>query len=134
MKLFNGKEWLWFKVKVKGHGKARHLSGKQKSPLLVVKAKRFYLSMPVDVNVTKLDKNNLVCAVDMGIKHTAVASIVNSEGTVVQRKFFHLGADIDRRDKLFASIRAKASKTGRLSKGESQFTHTLSQLATPLTS
>jgi IS605 OrfB family transposase len=62
-----------------------------------------------------------VCGVDLGIRKTATASIVTQDGTVVARRFFHRGADIDRRDKGLMQVRQKARLTmgtsGKLSAG-----------------
>ncbi|MEY2342110.1 IS200/IS605 family accessory protein TnpB-related protein, partial [Acidithiobacillus sp. IBUN Pt1247-S3] len=52
-----------------------------------------------------------VCGVDLGIRTTATASIVTADGTVVARRFFHRGADIDRRDKGLMQVRNKARLT-----------------------
>jgi IS605 OrfB family transposase len=55
--------------------------------------------------------------VDVGINTTATATIVDSNGTVISRAFFHRGKDIDRRDKVLGQIRHKSKLTKKLHKG-----------------
>lgn len=118
VKLWNGKAWVWETIAIKRKGKRHEASfDKCMSPALEVHGKRFQLAIPYQYKRAKQRKNDLVCAIDLGINTTATAAIVSSDGTVTARKFFHRPADIDRRDKGLASIRKKASATGRLCKG-----------------
>lgn len=96
----------------------RHLLDHSKglSPSLIVRNGKAHLSVPFKLHPAKLS-GDLVCAVDVGINTTATATVVNSGGTVIPRKFFHRGIDIDRRDKVLGRIRAKAKQTKKLHKG-----------------
>lgn len=96
----------------------RHLLDHSKglSPFLIVKNGKAHLSVPFRLHPVKLS-GDLVCAIDVGINTTATASIVSSGGTVISRKFFHRGGDIDHRDKVVQQIRAKAKLTKKLHKG-----------------
>lgn len=117
IKVWNGSDWVWLRVQVNGLRERHRLDhSKGLSPMLVVKNSKAHLSVPFKLHPAKLS-GGLVCAVDVGINTTATASIVSSDGTVIARRFFHRGRDIDRRDKVLQQIRRKASLTGRLSKG-----------------
>ncbi len=122
IKLWDGREWLWHSIPIKAK-RRRHLQGAWKSPLLVRSGKEVHLSMPFSlkpeaIKITDADGNSLpVCAIDVGINTLATASVVSPGGTVAARRFFHPGADIDRRNKRADLIRRKARKTGNLSKG-----------------
>jgi putative transposase len=117
IKVWNGSDWVWTTVQVTGL-RERHLldHSKELSPALIVKAGKAHLSVPFKLHPQKLSSNR-VCAVDLGINTTATATIVTSGGTVISRRFFHRGGDIDRRDKVLGQIRAKAKLTKKLHKG-----------------
>jgi len=119
LKLWNGKEWLWYTVPVRAK-RQRHLLGEIKSPSLVLrsgKGQRPYLSVPVRLQPKPRQDEGVVCAVDVGINTLATASIVSADGTVLARRFFHPASDIDRRNKQALLIRKAARKTAKLSKG-----------------
>lgn len=115
LKLWDGREWLWHAIPIRSV-RNRHRLGTIRSPMLIVN-RRCHLSVPVAINPEPLPDADRVCAIDVGINTLATASIVSSDGTVVARKFFHPGADIDRRNRRVTLIRGKARKTARLSKG-----------------
>ncbi|WP_033375378.1 IS200/IS605 family accessory protein TnpB-related protein [Spirulina subsalsa] len=117
IKVWNGSDWVWASVQVVGLRQHHLLSySKGLSPYLIVKQGKAHLSVPFKLHPQKLS-GELVCAVDVGINTTATATIVNSGGTVISRKFFHRGGDIDRRDKVLQQIRNKAKQTKKLHKG-----------------
>ncbi|MEA5470168.1 transposase, partial [Spirulina sp. 06S082] len=112
IKVFNSSDWIWITVKIVAK-RERHLDpdNKQLSPTLIVDDKLVCLSVPFKVKPKSLTPAPKVVAVDVGINTLATATIVNSDGTVTAREFFHLAADIDRRDKRLQSIRHKAKLT-----------------------
>lgn len=119
LKLWNGKEWLWFSLDVKSK-RERHLRGEIKSPALVFhpsKQNSLYLSIPVALKPAKLPDTEKVCAVDVGINTLATLSVISPDGTVTARKFIHPAADIDRRNKQARLIKRAARKTKMLSEG-----------------
>lgn len=116
IKLWDGKEWLWHDVQIK-KTRERHKLGELKSPSLILSGKRCHLSAPVKLVPIAIPERGRVCAVDVGINTLATASIIESSGTVVARKFFHQAADIDRRNRRAQLIRRKARKTAKLSRG-----------------
>lgn len=117
IKVWNGSDWVWVNVQITGL-RQRHLleHSKALSPYLVVRNGKAHLSVPFKLHPEKLS-GDLVCAVDVGINTTATATIISSDGTVVARRFFHRGTDIDRRDKVLQQIRVKARQTKKLHKG-----------------
>ena len=120
IKVWNGSDWVWLTVQAKSERKqGRHLNPNnvQESPTLVVNANHCRLSVPFTTNPDKLPDSDYVCAVDLGINNTAVASIVGKTGTVKARLFIDPARDIDRRDKRATLIRRKA-KIARRMRGE----------------
>lgn len=123
IKVWNGSDWVWADVPIKGKRNRHALpTHKAQSPMLLI-GKRAMLSIPLESSVKFPPRKSVqrVCAIDLGINTTATASIVTKDGTVVARKFFHRGADIDRRDKGLAQISSKARQTmgatGKLHRG-----------------
>jgi IS605 OrfB family transposase len=124
LKLWSGTDWIWstFRITAKRH---RHevSTNKALSPTLLADGKGVKLAIPFEVSVQYPPRKAVqrVCGVDLGIRKTATASIVTADGTVVARRFFHRGADIDRRDKGLMQVRNKARQTmghsGTLSAG-----------------
>jgi IS605 OrfB family transposase len=112
IKVFNGSDWVWITVEIVSK-RQRHLdpNNKQLSPTLIVENKLACLSVPFKVKPSSLTPTSKVIAVDVGINTLATATVVNSDGTVTAREFFHPAADIDRRDKRLQSIRHKAKLT-----------------------
>lgn len=117
IKVWNGSDWVWTNVQIM-RVRERHLLALSigLSPSLIVRDGKAHLSVPFKLHPKKLT-GDVVCAVDVGINTTATATIVGSDGTVISRKFFHRGGDIDRRDKVLGQIRRKAKLTKKLHKG-----------------
>ena len=114
IKVWNGRDWAWIEVPI-AKKRQRHTvsTNKALSPSLLIDGARFQLAVPFE-NFAKLPKRSevdRVCAIDLGINTTATASIVTASGTVVARRFFHRGTDIDRRDKGLSQISKKAHQT-----------------------
>jgi len=118
IKVWNGHDWVWEKMPLVGHRQRHTVStNKQLCPSLILNGARAKPAAPFRIKRMKLVHQEAVCAADLGINTTAVAGIVQADGTVVARRFIHPAADIDRRDKSPAQIRHKAHLTGRLSEG-----------------
>ena len=122
IKVFTGKDWIWITISIAGH-RQRHLvkTNRRKSPYLIVNTRACHLSVPFQFKTPNLKDKGSVLSVDLGINTTAVASVVNFDGTVSHREFIHPGRDIDRRDKRLKRISKKARlsvrKTGKLYQG-----------------
>jgi len=118
IKVFTGTDWVWTTIGVTGH-RQRHLNpdNTRQSPYLIINDKKCHLSVPFEIKKSKIDDQESVLSVDLGINTTATISVVNFDGTVSHREFIHPGRDIDRRDKRLKRISRKASLTGKLCKG-----------------
>lgn len=105
-------QWSWHATAVTTRGR-RHGGGHAPlSPALVVRGSRLALAQPYELRRAKHGKpSDRVCAVDLGINTQATAVVLDAFGTVIARRFFHLGAHIDRRDKALCRIREKAALT-----------------------
>ena len=101
LKLFDGREWKWFQVKLL-HTDMEYLrkkwSGKKASaPTLERKHHKYFLrfSYTEEVSLSKTDvKEQVICSVDLGINTDAVCSI-RADGTILGRKFINFSSDKD---------------------------------------
>ena len=102
VKLFDGREWKWFQVKLL-HTDMEYLrkkwSGKKASaPTLEKKHHKYFLrfSYTEEVSLSKTDvKEQVICSVDLGINTDAVCSIMRADGTILGRKFINFSSDKD---------------------------------------
>ena len=102
LKLFDGREWKWFQVKLL-HTDMEYLrkkwSGKKASaPTLERKHHKYFLrfSYTEEVSLSKTDvKEQVICSVDLGINTDAVCSIMRADGTILGRKFINFPSDKD---------------------------------------
>ena len=119
IKLHKNNDWVWVKVRIKKVGKRRaDVEQKQASPQLVVSGKKVFLAVPFEQKVVLAkQKADTVCAVDLGINTQVTASVVQSDGTVLARRFIANASDIDRLHKRLALIKRAATKTKRMCRG-----------------
>lgn len=121
IKVFNGSDWVWTTVQIlTKRNRHKIVQAEQKSAFLLLNGEKSELAVPFELPHLKSPfpiNDTPVCAVDLGINSTAVASIIDPDGTVKARRFIHPAGDIDRRDKGLSVIRRKAKQTGRLSSG-----------------
>lgn len=123
IKVWYGSDWIWIDVPIKQKGR-RHTvpMNKALSPTLMI-GRRITLSIPFERGIELPPRKSVrkVGAAELAIKTTATASVITRDGTVVARRFFHRGADIDCRDKGLLQIRRRARQrtgiTGTLGKG-----------------
>ena len=118
IKVFTSTDWIWTTIGITGH-RERHLNpnNQRKSPYLIVNGRGCHLSVPFQIQKSRIKDQKSVLAIDLGINTTATVSVVNFDGTVSYREFLHPGRDIDRRDKRLKRISTKASLTGKLQRG-----------------
>lgn len=92
------------------------------SPSLMQRGAKVWLNCPVAVRPPRYITNESfkkevdgraqrVCSIDVGINTAATAAIVDSTGTVIERKFFTCGRHNDQRDRLQEMIARKQSQT-----------------------
>ena len=102
IKIFHNNDWVWLDVKL-NHQDVKYIKThckfkKEYVPTLKKQGKCWYLVFPFEDKVTfqNIDiQDQLICAVDLGINNDATCSIMQSDGTVVARKFINLETEKD---------------------------------------
>ena len=102
LKLFDGREWKWFQVKLL-HTDMEYLRKKwnrkkASAPTLEKKHHKYFLrfSYTEEVSLSKTAiKEQVICSVDIGINTDAVCSIMRADGTILGRKFINFPSDKD---------------------------------------
>ena len=103
LKLYDGHDWKWFRVKLL-HTDMEYLrknwvGEKASAPTLEKRHHKYFLrfSYTEEVSLTKTDiKEQTICSVDLGINTDAVCTIMQADGTVLGRKFIDFPSDKDR--------------------------------------
>ena len=112
LKLYDGHDWKWFHVRL-SHTDMEYLrknwSGKKASaPTLEKRHRKYFLrfSYAEDVILTKTPvKEQIICSVDLGINTDAVCTIMQSDGTVLGRKFIDFPSEKDQMYRVLGRIR-----------------------------
>ena len=102
VKIFHKNDWIWLNINlreqdVKYIDKNCTLS-RELVPTLKRQGKMWFLTFPFEANVKLADvpiNQKNICAVDLGLNNNAVCSIMQSDGTVVARKFINLATEKD---------------------------------------
>ena len=118
IKIFHKNDWVWLDVElnnqdikyIQNHCKFK----KEYVPTLKKQGKCWYLVFPFEdkVEFQKVDiQDQIICAVDLGLNNNATCSIMQSDGTVVGRKFVNLATE---KDHLYKSLNRvkKAQQNG----------------------
>lgn len=118
IKIFHKNDWVWLNVELKNQD-VKYIQRncklkKEYVPTLKKEGKRWYLAFPFsdDVKLQKVNiQDQVICAVDLGINNNATCSIMQSDGTVVGRKFINLASE---KDHLYKSLNRvkKAQQNG----------------------
>lgn len=104
IKVYIRNTWDWITVGIPSRD-AKYLTkamscGKVLNPKLVYAYHKFYLEFPVKYNTASFPETPLlerkVLGVDLGLKNPAVLSLIDIFGTVHERRFSPLKADMDR--------------------------------------
>lgn len=97
IKIFHKNDWIWLDIKLNNQDVKyiqKHCQFKKEYvPTLNKQGKCWYLVFPFsdDVKFQKVDiQDQIICAVDLGLNNNATCSIMQSNGTVVARKFINL--------------------------------------------
>ena len=130
LKLYDGHDWKWFHVRLR-HTDMEYLrknwSGKKTSaPTLEKRHKKYFLrfSYTEDVILTKAPaKEQIICSVDLGINTDAVCTIMQSDGTVLGRKFIDFSSEKDRMYRVLGRIRRFQREHGS-AQAKSRWTYT----------
>ena len=118
IKIFHKNDWVWLDVELNNQDVKyiqKHCQFKKECvPTLKKQGKCWYLVFPYEDNV-KLQKvdiqDQLICAVDLGLNNNATCSIMQSNGTVVGRKFINLATEKDHLYKALNRLK-KAQQNG----------------------
>ena len=119
LKLYDGHDWKWFHVRL-SHTDMEYLrknwSGKKASaPTLERRYRKCFLrfSYTEDVILTKVPiREQIICSVDLGINTDAVCTIMQSDGTVLGRKFINFSSEKDRMYRVLGRISRFQRKHG----------------------
>ena len=118
IKIFHKNDWVWLDVELNNQDVKyiqKHCKFKKEYvPTLKKQGKCWYLVFPFsdDVKLQKVDiKDQLICAVDLGLNNNATCSIMQSNGTVVGRKFINLATEKDHLYKALNRLK-KAQQNG----------------------
>lgn len=118
IKIFHKNDWVWLDVElnnqdvkyIQNHCKFK----KEYVPTLKKQDKCWYLVFPFEdkVEFQKVDiQDQVICAVDLGLNNNATCSIMQSDGTVVGRKFVNLTTEKDHLYKALNRVK-KAQQNG----------------------
>lgn len=123
LKLYNGSDWIWFILPFEPVNLERFPEQDgwvRQNPMLVKKEKRWFLHIPFVINIKFQDKDFIrpVLSVDLGLNHTAVCSVVYSDGTVTHRNFLSYEGEKDRLNTLLSGIAKKSKQTWLVPEGE----------------
>lgn len=118
IKIFHKNDWVWLDVELNNQDVKyiqKHCQFKKECvPTLKKQGKCWYLVFPYEDNVKlqKIDiQDQLICAVDLGLNNNATCSIMQSNGTVVERKFINLATEKDHLYKALNRLK-KAQQNG----------------------
>ena len=119
IKIFKNNDWNWLTINFQsknfgfgnGEDKRGLLEYKEQNPKLVKKGKKYFLHIPFEKNIKLADnkKDHTIVAVDLGLTNSAVCSALNSDGTVIGRKFINQPIEKDQLKKELHKL-AKASR------------------------
>ena len=120
MKLYSGRDWLWYPVRLL-HTDLQYLrrywAGKKtESPVLEKRHKKYFLrfTFTEDVKLSKRpEREQKICAVDLGLNTHAVCSVMDREGTVLARKFIDFAGEKDLLGRMTGRIRRIQRTPGR---------------------
>ena len=119
LKLFINNDWRWVTVRLR-HTDVRYLEKywtgvKACAPVLEKRYGKYYLRFAFEEKVTLSSteiKDQVICAVDLGINTDAVCSIMNSGGTVLARKFINFPCEKDHLDHVVNRIKKHQREHG----------------------
>ena len=117
LKLYSGKDWIWYPVRLLHTDMEylrKHWAGKRaESPILEKKHKKYFLRFSFAENILlskRPEKEQKICAVDLGLNTHAVCCVMDREGTVLARKFIDFASEKDLIEHMTGRIR-RAQRT-----------------------
>lgn len=121
LKIYKNNDWVWTSVYLKktDFNYLQTQKGKEQSPSLVKKGRKYYLQFSYKEDVI-LSKTKLmgqtILAVDLGVNHSAVCSVMKADGTVIGRHFINQPIEKDRMHRLIKRLKLKQKQSGRKAK------------------
>ena len=117
IKIFKDNDWKWITVNLRATDLAyitkRFDINSSSAPVIQKINHRYYLRFVFQNKVELPQTSDAICAVDLGINHDAVCSIISGDGTVKARKFINFAKDKDYLNRLRKQIREAQSRGNR---------------------
>ncbi|WP_461183829.1 RNA-guided endonuclease TnpB family protein, partial [Virgibacillus kimchii] len=119
IKIFHRNDWVWINIAFKEQDlyKRDVWEWKECNPKLVRVGKKYFLHISykskVKLSKTKI-KEQKICAVDLGITNSAVCSIMDANGTVLDRLFINQSKEKDQLYTMTNKLRKAQSISGRI--------------------
>lgn len=116
LKLFIDKDWKWVTVKLK-HTDIQYIrkhlqNTKMSVPTLEKKHHKWFLRFAFEEDVKLKDKKDTILAIDLGINTDATCSVMQSDGTILARKFINFASDKDQITHTLNKIKGVSQKYG----------------------
>lgn len=118
IKILKNNDWIWLPVKLNkqdiNYIDKNCYSLKELSPIIVAKGRKVYLKFSYEHKIDFSNKNikdQKILAVDLGLNHSAVCSIMNSYGTVTNRLFINQTVEKDRMNHLLNRMKLKQKQS-----------------------
>ena len=121
IKAFINNDWVWIDVQVKKKTdlvRRGITDWKQCNPKLIKKGSKYFLAFSYEKKIPLHKKNKAdvrILAIDLGLTNTAVCSVMESDGTVLARKFIKQAKEKDHLCHLTNQLRKVQRQTGKAS-------------------
>ena len=133
MKIYKNNDWVWHNFRMRNSDIKyieKYFSMEEASAPVIEKAnKRYALRLTFQKETKMPEKVSRVCAVDMGLNHDAVCSIIDEDGTVIARRFIDNAREKDHMNHILNNIKKAQShgnrKTPRLWRFYNNYTKAL---------
>lgn len=123
IKIYKNNDWIWQIVNLNKQDiyyiEKNCYNLKELSPVLTKQGRKYYLKFSYEKNVklkeTKL-KDQRILAIDLGLNHSAVCSVMSLDGTVHNRLFINQSENKDHLNHLLNRYKLKSKQSGINSK------------------
>ncbi len=123
IKIFKNGDWIWLPVKLNKQDikyiEKNCSDKKELSPILITKGRKAYLKFSYEHKIkfsNKKIKDQKILAVDLGLNHSAVCSVMSSNGTVHNRLFINQSENKDHLNRMLNHLRRKQKQSGSKAK------------------
>lgn len=119
LKLYCNNDWVWVQVSLRAQD-AKYIAKrwshcKASAPTLEKRYKKYYLRFAFTESVALSDTpvwEQRICSVDLGVNSDAVCSIMQTDGTILARKFINFTSDKDHLSHTLNKIKKQQRKNG----------------------